>query len=88
MVIHDVLPAGAERTFTGINVGFSSPNALERSIAISGAVPITTKELNYILAGGGSIGERIKEKISSVSILRKKDGEKKAELPTRDTISG
>ncbi len=79
VVIHDVLPAGAERTFTGINVGFSSPNALERSIAISGAVPITTKELNYILAGGGSIGQRIKEKISSVSILRKKDGEKKAE---------
>ena len=79
VVIHDVLPAGAERTFTGINVGFSSPNALERSIAISGAVPITTKELNYILGGGGSIGERIKEKISSVSILRKKDGEKKTE---------
>ncbi|MXZ13065.1 MAG: hypothetical protein F4Y78_03510 [Candidatus Dadabacteria bacterium] len=79
VVIHDVLPAGAERTFTGINVGFSSPNALERSIAISGAVPITTKELNYILGGGGSIGEKIKEKISSVSILRKKDGEKKAE---------
>ena len=79
VVIHDVLPAGAERTFTGINVGFSSPNALERSIAISGAEAITTKELNYILAGGGSIGQRIKEKISSVSILRKKDGEKKAE---------
>ena len=79
VIIHDVLPAGAERTFTGINVGFSSPNALERSIAIAGAVPITTKELNYILGGGGSIGERIKEKISSVSILRKKDGEKEAE---------
>ena len=79
VVIHDVLPAGAERTFTGINVGFSSPNALERSIAISGAETITTKELNYILSGGGSIGQRIKEKISSVSILRKKDGEKKAE---------
>ena len=85
VVIHDVLPAGAERTFTGINVGFSSPNALERSIAISGAVPITTKELNYILGGGGSIGGKIKEKISSVSILRKKDGEKKAE--SRQKIS-
>lgn len=73
VVIHEVLPAGEERTFTGINVGFSSPDALERSIAISGAKPITTKELNYILAGGGSIGEKIKGKTSSVSILRKKD---------------
>lgn len=79
VVIHDILPAGAERTFTGINVGFSSPNALERSVAISGAEAISTKELKYILSGGGSIGEKIKEKISSVSILRKKDGEKKAE---------
>ena len=83
VTIHDVLPAGEERTFTGINVGFSSPNALERSIAISGAEAISTKELNYILSGGGSLGQRIKEKISSVSILRKKDGEKKAE-PQRE----
>ena len=79
VTIHDVLPAGEERTFTGINVGFSSPKAVERSIAVSGAEVITTKELNYILSGGGSLGERIKKKISSVSILRKKDGEKKAE---------
>ena len=79
VTIHDLLPAGEERTFTGINVGFSSPNAVERSIAVSGAEAITTKELNYILSGGGSLGERIKKKISSVSILRKKDGEKKAE---------
>ena len=79
MTIHNVLPAGEERTFTGINVGFSSPKAVERSIAVSGAEVITTKELNYILSGGGSLGERIKKKISSVSILRKKDGEKKAE---------
>ena len=79
VTIHNVLPAGEERTFTGINVGFSSPNAVERSIAVSGAEVITTKELNYILSGGGSLGERIKKKISSVSILRKKDGEKKAE---------
>ena len=83
VTIHDVLPAGEERTFTGINVGFSSPNALERSIVISGAEAISTKELNYILSGGGSLGQRIKEKISSVSILRKKDGEKKAE-PQRE----
>ena len=79
VTIHNVLPAGEERTFTGINVGFSSPNAVERSIAVSGAEVITTKELNYILSGGGSLGERIKKKISSVSILRKEDGEKKAE---------
>lgn len=79
VTIHNILPAGEERTFTGINVGFSSPNALERSIVISGAEAITTKELNYILSGGGSLGERIKKKISSVSILRKKDGEEKAE---------
>lgn len=79
VTIHDLLPAGEERTFTGINVGFSSPKAVERSIAVSGAEAITTKELNYILSGGGSLGERIKKKISSVSILRKKDGEKKAE---------
>ena len=81
VTIHDVLPAGEERTFTGINVGFSSPKAVERSIAVSGAEIITTKELNYILSGGGSLGEKIKEKISSVSIFRKKDGEKKAEPP-------
>ena len=79
VTIHDLLPAGEERTFTGINVGFSSPKAVERSIAVSGAEAITTKELNYILSGGGNLGERIKKKISSVSILRKKDGEKKAE---------
>ena len=86
VTIHNVLPAGEERTFTGINVGFSSPNAVERSIAVSGAEVITTKELNYILSGGGSLGERIKKKISSVSILRKKDGEKKAG-PRRETSS-
>ncbi len=79
VTIHDLLPAGEERTFTGINVGFSSPKAVERSIAVSGAEAITTKELNYILSGGGNLGERIKKKISSVSILRKKDEEKKAE---------
>ena len=79
VTIHNVLPAGEERTFTGINVGFSSPNALERSIVVSGGKAITTKELKYILSGGGSLGERIKKKISSVSILRKKDGEEKAE---------
>ena len=87
VTIHNVLPAGEERTFTGINVGFSSPNAVERSIAVSGAEVITTKELNYILSGGGSLGERIKKKISSVSILRKKDGEKKAELPKETSSS-
>ncbi|MYB26922.1 MAG: hypothetical protein F4X32_05400 [Candidatus Dadabacteria bacterium] len=79
VTIHNVLPAGEKRTFTGINVGFSSPKAVERSIVVSGAEVITTKELNYILSGGGSLGERIKKKITSVSILRKKDGEKKAE---------
>ena len=88
VTIHNVLPAGEERTFTGINVGFSSPKAVERSIAVSGAEVITTKELNYILSGGGSLGERIKKKITSVSILRKKDGEKKAkprqEAPSSD----
>lgn len=78
VTIHDVLPAGEERTFTGINVGFSSPKAVERSIAVSGAETITTKELDYILSGGGSIGERMKKKIGSVSVLRKKDGEKTA----------
>ena len=86
VTIHNVLPAGEERTFTGINVGFSSPKAVERSIAVSGAETITTKELNYILSGGGSLGERIKKKISSVSILKKKDGEKKAE-PLQETSS-
>ncbi len=86
VTIHNVLPAGEERTFTGINVGFSSPKAVERSIAVSGAEVITTKELNYILSGGGSLGERIKKKITSVSILRKKDGEKKAE-PRREAPS-
>ncbi len=87
VTIHNVLPAGEERTFTGINVGFSSPNAVERSIAVSGTEVITTKELNYILSGGGSLGERIKKKISSVSILRKKDGEKKAEPPKETSPS-
>ena len=58
VIIHDVLPAGAERTFTGINVGFSSPAALERSIAISGAEAISAKELNYILAGGEALARR------------------------------
>ena len=87
VTIHNVLPAGEERTFTGINVGFSSPNAVERSIAVSGAEMITTKELNYILSGGGSLGERIKKKISSVSILRKKDGEKKTEPPKETSSS-
>ncbi len=86
VTIHNLLPAGEKRTFTGINVGFSSPDAVERSIAVSGAEEITTKELNYILSGGGSLGERIKKKISSVSILRKKDGEKKAE-PRQETSS-
>ena len=56
VTIHDLLPAGEERTFTGINVGFSSPKAVERSIAVSGAEAITTKELNYILSGGGALG--------------------------------
>ncbi|MDE0292014.1 MAG: hypothetical protein OXK19_05855 [Candidatus Dadabacteria bacterium] len=88
VTIHNVLPAGEERTFTGINVGFSSPKAVERSIAVSGAEVITTKELNYILSGGGSLGERIKKKISSVSILRKKDGEKKAEPRQEAPSSG
>ncbi len=87
VTIHDVLPAGEERTFTGINVGFSSPKAVERSIAVSGAEVITTKELNYILSGGGSLGERIKKKIGSVSILRKKDGEKKSEPPKETSSS-
>lgn len=86
VTIHDVLPAGEERTFTGINVGFSSPNALERSIAVSGAEPITAKELNYILTGGGSLGEEIKKKISSVKRLRKKEEEKKGE-PQQETSS-
>ncbi len=72
LTIHDVLPAGTERVFTGINVGFSNPDALERSITISGAEEISAKELNYILAGGGSIGQKIKEKITSISVLRKK----------------
>ncbi len=84
VTIHNVLPAGEEKTFTGINVGFSSPKAIERSIAVSGAEAITTKELNYILAGGGSIGERIKQKISSVSILREKKPQKEAE-PGQET---
>ncbi len=75
VTIHDVLAAGEEKTFTGINVGYSNPEALERSIAVSEAQPISTKELNYILAGGGSIGQRIKEKISSIPILRKKNQE-------------
>ncbi len=79
VIIHEVLPAGAEKTFTGINVGFSNPNTFERSIAISGAEPITTKELNYIVADGESIGKRVKEKISSVTIPRKKDREQKTE---------
>ena len=87
VTIHDVLPAGEERTFTGINVGFSSPKAVERSIAVSGAEVITTKELNYILSGGGSLGERIKKKISSASILRKEDGEKKSEPPKETSSS-
>lgn len=84
VTIHNVLPAGEERTFTGINVGFSSPKAVERSIAVSGAEVVTTKELDYILSGGGSLGERIKKKVTSVSILRKKDGEKKAEWRQED----
>ena len=87
VTIHNVLPAGEERTFTGINVGFSSPNAVERSIAVSGAEVITTKELKYILSGGGSLGERIKKKIGSVSILRKKDGEKRTEPPEETSSS-
>ena len=87
VTIHDILPAGEQRTFTGINVGFSSPNALERSIAISGAEAITTKELNYILSGGGSLGERIKKKIASVRVLRGKNEAKDSEPSSQQTPS-
>ncbi|MCY3986316.1 MAG: hypothetical protein OXF23_04650 [Candidatus Dadabacteria bacterium] len=87
VTIHDILPAGEEKTFTGINVGFSSPNAIERSIAISGAEPMTTKELNYTLSGGGSLGERIKKKSSSVSILRKKNEEQESEPASQQMTS-
>ena len=65
VVIRDVIRAGEEKTFTDLNVGFSSPDARERSVAVAGAEAISTRELDYILAGGGSIGRRIKEKLSS-----------------------
>ena len=66
VVIRDVIRAGEEKTFTDLNVGFSSPDARERSVAVAGAEAISTRELDYILAGGGSLGRRIKEKLSSV----------------------
>ena len=66
VIIRDVIRAGEEKTFTDLNVGFSSPDARERSVAVAGAEAISARELDYILAGGGSLGRRIKEKLSSV----------------------
>ena len=79
VVIRDVIRAGEEKTFTDVNVGFSSPEARERSVSVAGAEAISTRELNYILAGGGSLGQRIKEKLSSVRRLGgKKEGKSDA----------
>ena len=64
VVIRDVIRAGEEKTFTDLNVGFSSPDARERSVAVAGAEAISTRELDYILAGGGGLGRRIKDKLS------------------------
>ena len=66
VVIRNVIRAGEEKTFTGVNVGFSSPDARERSVSVAGADAISAKELNYILAGGGSLGQAIKDKLASV----------------------
>lgn len=81
VVIRDVIRAGEEKTFTGVNVGFSSPDARERSVSVAGAEAISTKELNYILAGGGSLGQTIKDKLASV---RRADRTKEKKTPISD----
>lgn len=73
VVIRDVIRAGEEKTFTDLNVGFSSPDARERSVAVAGAEAISARELDYILAGGGGLGRRIKDKLSPA---RRPGGEK------------
>lgn len=81
VVIRDVIRAGEEKTFTGVNVGFSSPDARERSVSVAGAEAISTKELNYILAGGGSLGQTIKDKLASV---RRPERAKEEKTPVSD----
>lgn len=81
VVIRDVIRAGEERTFTGVNVGFSSPDARERSVSVAGADAISTKELNYILTGGGSLGQAIKDKLASV---RRPEKTKEQKTPISD----
>lgn len=81
VVIRDVIRAGEEKTFTGVNIGFSSPDARERSVSVAGAEAISTKELNYILAGGGSLGQTIKDKLASV---RRPERAKEKKTPVSD----
>lgn len=49
-VIHDLLPANSERTYTNINVGFRHPDARSVDISVMSAKPISEKELKVKMA--------------------------------------
>ncbi|MGH7850250.1 MAG: hypothetical protein ACREOP_08130 [Thermodesulfobacteriota bacterium] len=49
-VIHDLLPANGERTYTNINVGFRHPDARSVDISVMSAKPISEKELKIKMA--------------------------------------
>jgi hypothetical protein len=49
-VIHDILPAHSERTYTGINVGFKHPDANSIDISVMSAKSISEKETQIKLA--------------------------------------
>ena len=49
-VIHDLLPANGERTYTNINVGFRHPDARSVDISVMSAKPISEKELKVKMA--------------------------------------
>ncbi|MEQ9620150.1 MAG: hypothetical protein RIG61_13395 [Deltaproteobacteria bacterium] len=44
-VIHDILPAGSEKTYYDINVGFRHPDARKVDMSVMGAKPISEKEV-------------------------------------------
>lgn len=62
LIIRDFLPAGEEKTFRDLNAVFSLPGARQRSVAVSGAERISSKELGYLMAeashGKTSLNER------------------------------
>ncbi len=49
-VIHDILPAKSERTYTNINIGFRHPDAKKVDISVMSAKPISEKELKIKMA--------------------------------------